>query len=98
MVAAEQMARDCGETRIAWLLARLPDPPRSRLLRPKQKGSHRDCAMLSSPQWVAAATAYVKDVNAVLAIRQEVSKRAPKDDDPPQKTPTKKPPKAKTGP
>ena len=54
--------------------------------------------MLSSPQWVAAATAYVKDVNAVLAIRQEVSKRAPNDGDPPQKTPTKKPPKAKTRP
>ena len=54
--------------------------------------------MLSSPQWVAAAMACVKDVNAVLAIRQEVSKRAPKDGDPPQKTPAKKPPKAKTGP
>ena len=29
--------------------------------------------MLSSPEWVAAAMAYVKDVNAVHAIRQETT-------------------------
>ena len=77
LVAIEQIARDSGDVRMGWLLTHLPDPPWSRLLKPTQRGAHQDFAMLSSPEWVAAAMAYVKDVSAVAALRTE-SGSAPK--------------------
>ena len=100
LVAVEQIARDKGDVRVGWLLTHLPDPPWSRLLRPSQRGSHQDFAMLSSPEWVAAAMAYVKDVNAVHAIRQETTsaKRSGVDGEPAPKRPKvpKKEPKGKS--
>ena len=99
LVAVEQIARDKGDVRLGWLLTFLADPPWSRLLRPNQRGAHQDFAMLSSPEWVAAAMAYMKDVNAVHAIRQETTsaKRTGTDDQPASKRPRvpKKDPKTK---
>ena len=99
LVAMEQMARDKGEIRLAWLLTHLPDPPWSRLLRPTQRGARQDFAMLSSLEWVAAGMAYVKDVNAVLAIRKETAKAASaagaEDGLPPKRPRAKREPKTK---
>ena len=70
LVASEQIARDGGELRLAWLLTHLPDPPWSRLLRPGLEGQHTDFALLSDPAWVASAIAYMKDVEAVATLRK----------------------------
>ena len=40
---------------------------------PGTRGQHNDWALLACPSWLTAAMAYVKDVNAVIASRQELA-------------------------
>ena len=84
LVASEQIARDGGELRLAWLLTHLPDPPWSRLLSPGMQGQHTDFALLSDPAWVASAIAYMKDVESVAALRKAPPLRGAIEERPPK--------------
>ena len=78
LVAAEQMARDDGNTRMAWLLTHLPDPPWARLLTHTADGQTADFALLSDPSWVAASIAYIKDAASINEHKKDKALREPK--------------------
>ena len=94
LVAAEQMARDDGGTKMAWLLTHLPEPPWARLLRHAADGHVEDFALLSDPAWVAAAIAYLRDAASINEHRKDKSLREPR---PPKEPKVPKKPKGPKG-
>ena len=79
LVFSEQTSRDGGDMRLAWLLTHLPEPPWSRLLRPGTQGPQQDFAQLSEKGWVAAAIGFLKDAEAVKAMRGSNKRPPPAD-------------------
>ncbi len=64
MVSTEQVALDDGRWPMAWLLIHQPEPPLSLMGRkPGNTELARPFARIADPWWIAAAIAYVKDVD-----------------------------------
>lgn len=69
LVAVEQAALDEGRWQVAWLLTTLPEPPASMARRPVENAL-RPFAKLADPHWIAAAVAYIRDVDRLQTVRR----------------------------
>ena len=65
LVAVEQAANQKWRWSLAWLMTHLPEPPWHAIARHPRPDAIRPLAKLAEPSWVAAAIAYLKDVQVV---------------------------------
>ena len=90
LVAMEQVALDDCRWQLGWLLTHQPEPPWASMTRRPDGAALKPFAKLADARWVAAAMAYIKDVDRLQQARRP--KRGDVADDRP---PPKAPPKAK---
>ena len=94
LVAVEQVALDDGRWQLGWLLTHQPEPPWASMARRPSEGAIRPFAKLADARWVAAAMAYIKDVDRLQQARRPApARRGERQGETPPGGPTKVSPK-----
>ena len=77
LMFCEQVANESGQTRLAWLLTCLEDPPFALVEARKAPRAEVPHGQLSEPRWIAAQLGYLRDAQLIQERTQATHHQAP---------------------
>ena len=77
LMFCEQVANESGQTRLAWLLTCLDDPPFALVEARKAPRAEVPHGQLSEPRWIAAQLGYLRDAQLIQERNQATHHQAP---------------------